>query len=342
LVRQKTIFKFSKKHTVSSQNKPFPLCSVWLCRTIRAVYPLVESESMSFSPAQKVGGAFAATAYTLWGLAPLYFKQIDFIPAEEILLHRIVWSLLLLLLVVWAMRQTDKVLAVLRQPQLVLALLGTALILGGNWGLFIWAVNNHHMLDASLGYYINPLLNVLLGMLFLGERLRKFQWLALSLAAIGVVIQLVTFGSVPWIALALACSFALYGLFRKKLAVDAISGLLVESLLLAPLALWYWWGYADSSVADLTQNSWSLNMVLMAAGIVTTAPLLCFIAAAKRLQLSTMGFFQYIGPSFMFVFGVWLYNEALNGSKLVTFGFIWLALLLYSLDALLQLKKKPV
>ncbi|WP_337842761.1 EamA family transporter RarD [Rheinheimera sp.] len=295
---------------------------------------------MSFSPAQKIGGTFAATAYTLWGLAPLYFKQIDFVPAEEILVHRIVWSLLLLVLIVWAMRQSDKVLAVLKQPKLVLALLGTALILGANWGLFIWAVNNHHMLDASLGYYINPLLNVLLGMVFLGERLRRFQWLALSLAVTGVLIQLLTFGSVPWIALVLAGTFALYGLFRKKLAVDAITGLFVESLLLAPLALWYWWQFANSSAADFSQNSWTLNLVLMAAGLVTTVPLLCFIAAAKRLQLSTMGFFQYIGPSFMFVFGVWLYNEPLTDSKLVTFGFIWAALLLYSADAVLQLKKK--
>ncbi len=262
-------------------------------------------------------------------------------PAQEILIHRVVWSFVLLVLIVFAMQQWGKVQQILAQPKLVLALLGTSLILGGNWGLFIWAVNNHHMLDASLGYYINPLLNVLLGMFFLGERLRKFQWIALSLAVTGVVIQLVTFGSVPWIALTLASTFALYGLFRKKLAIDAITGLFIESLLLLPLALYYWWQFADSSAVDLSQNSWSLNLWLMAAGFVTTVPLLLFIAAAKRLQLSTMGFFQYIGPSFMFVFGVWLYNETLTTAKLVTFGFIWLALIVYSLDAWLALRKKP-
>ncbi len=297
---------------------------------------------MTLSPAQKLGGAFAAGAYTLWGIAPLYFKQIDFVPAQEILIHRVVWSFVLLVLIVFAMQQWSKVQQILAKPKLVLALLGTSLILGGNWGLFIWAVNNHHMLDASLGYYINPLLNVLLGMFFLGERLRKFQWLALSLAVTGVVIQLVTFGSVPWIALTLAGTFALYGLFRKKLAIDAITGLFIESLLLLPLALYYWWQFADSSAVNLSQNSWSLNLWLMAAGFVTTVPLLLFIAAAKRLQLSTMGFFQYIGPSFMFVFGVWLYNEPLTAAKLVTFGFIWLALIVYSLDAYLALRKKPV
>ncbi|WP_166836680.1 EamA family transporter RarD [Rheinheimera pleomorphica] len=288
---------------------------------------------MSLSREQKLGGIFAASAYSLWGLAPLYFKQIDFIPASEILIHRIVWSFLLLLLVLLALKQGNKVLAILRQPKMLGWLLLSAVLLGGNWGLFIWAVNNQHMLDASLGYYINPLLNVLLGMLFLGERLRKLQWGAVALASSGVLIQLITFGSLPWIALTLAGSFAIYGLMRKKLAVDAISGLFYESLLLLPLALWYWGFYADSSAVNLWHNSWQLNSYLIAAGLVTTVPLLCFIAGARRLQLSTMGFFQYIGPSCMFVFGVWLYHEPFAAERFVTFGLIWLALLLYSFDA---------
>lgn len=294
---------------------------------------------MQLSREQKIGGSFAVSAYTLWGIAPLYFKQLAFVPAMEILLHRIVWSFLLLAIILTALQQWPKVQAVLRQPKLLAAMLGTALLLAGNWGLFIWAVNNGHMLDASLGYYINPLLNVLLGMLFLGERLRKLQWAAVVLAAIGVVFQLITYGSLPWIALVLAGSFALYGLFRKKLAVDAISGLFVESLLLLPLALWYWWSVADSGASNLMANSLSLNLTLMAAGIITTIPLLCFIAAARRLQLSTMGFFQYIGPSFMFVFGVFLYQEPLASERLLTFGLIWTALLVYSLDTFWQLKQ---
>lgn len=288
---------------------------------------------MSLTREQKLGGIFAASAYSLWGLAPLYFKQIDFIPAPEILLHRIVWSFLLLFLLLLALKQGDKVLAVLRQPKTLGWLFVSAVLLGGNWGLFIWAVNNNHMLDASLGYYINPLLNVLLGMLFLGERLRRLQWAAVVLACTGVLIQLITFGSLPWIALTLAGSFAIYGLMRKKLAVDAISGLFYESLLLLPLALWYWWQHADSSAANLLHNSWQLNSYLIAAGLVTTVPLLCFIAGARRLQLSTMGFFQYIGPSCMFVFGVWLYHEPFAAERLLTFGLIWLALLLYTADA---------
>ena len=288
---------------------------------------------MSLSREQKLGGAFAASAYSLWGIAPLYFKQIDFIAATEILVHRIVWSCLLLLLVLLALKQGAQLIRLLRQPKLILWLLFTALILGVNWGLFIWAVNSDHMLEASLGYYINPLLNVLLGMLFLGERLRALQWLALGLAATGVVIQVVIFGSIPWVALALAGSFAVYGLLRKKLAVEAITGLFVESLLLLPLALLYWLHYADSSAVNMLNNSTTLNLLLVAAAFVTTIPLLCFIAGARRLQLSTMGFFQYIGPSLMFVFGVWLYHEPLQPASLITFGFIWLALFIYSMDA---------
>jgi len=294
---------------------------------------------MQLTQQQKLGGAFAATAYTLWGIAPLYFKQISEVPAQEILVHRIVWSFALLALMLTAMRAWSGIAAVLRQPKKMLAMLGTGLLLAGNWGLFIWAVNNEHMLDASLGYYINPLLNVLLGMVFLGERLRKLQWAAVGLAVTGVGLQLIHYGSLPWIALVLASSFALYGLFRKKLAVDAIGGLFIESMLLLPLALFYWWQFADSPAANLLVNSVQLNLWLLAAGIVTTVPLLCFIAAARRLQLSTMGFFQYIGPSFMFGFGVFLYNEPLDPSKLLTFGFIWTALVVYSLDALNQVRK---
>lgn len=182
---------------------------------------------MALTREQKQGGIFAASAYTLWGIAPLYFKQIDFIPAPEILVHRIVWAFLLLLLVLLLLKQGRETLQVLVKPALVWWLLVSAVLLGGNWGLFIWAVNNNHMLDASLGYYINPLLNVLLGMLFLGERLRKLQWLAVALASLGVLWQIIGYGAVPWIALALASSFAVYGLLRKKLAVDAIKGLFI-------------------------------------------------------------------------------------------------------------------
>lgn len=288
---------------------------------------------MQLTREQKLGGLFAASAYTLWGIAPLYFKQIDFIAATEILVHRVLWSFLLLFAVLFALKQLRNVVTILRQPRLVLILLCTALLLCANWGVFIWAINNNHILDTSLGYYINPLFNILFGMIFLGERLRLLQWLAVGLAAVGVLVQVVIMGSLPWVSLFLACSFAVYGLARKKLPVDALSGLFIESLLLLPLAILFWIIMAGSATSNMFENSAGLNMLLVFAGAVTTAPLLCFIAGARRLQLSTMGFYQYIGPSLSFLIGVYLYQEPLETTRLVTFGFIWLALLIYSYDA---------
>ena len=289
---------------------------------------------------QRQGVIYALCAYTLWGLAPIYFKTIAAVPAAEILTHRMIWSCALLLVLTLLGRQWHKVQAVLRQPKVLLTLAFTSITVGGNWLLFIWAINNGHMLDASLGYYINPLFNVLLGMLFLSEKLRRLQWWAVGLAAIGVAIQIIAFGSLPWIALVLASSFAIYGLIRKKLALDALTGLLIETLIMLPPAAIYLWGIADSPTSHLTQNDWHLNLLLIAAGAVTTAPLLCFTAAATRLKLSTLGFFQYIGPSLMFILAVTLYGEALALDKMITFGCIWSALVLFSLDGLRSGKRR--
>lgn len=289
---------------------------------------------------QRQGVIYALCAYTLWGLAPIYFKTIAAVPAAEILTHRMIWSCALLLVLTLLGRQWHKVQAVLRQPKVLLTLAFTSVTVGGNWLLFIWAINNGHMLDASLGCYINPLFNVLLGMLFLSEKLRRLQWWAVGLAAIGVAIQIIAFGSLPWIALVLASSFAIYGLIRKKLALDALTGLLIETLIMLPPAAIYLWGIADSPTSHLTQNDWHLNLLLIAAGAVTTAPLLCFTAAATRLKLSTLGFFQYIGPSLMFILAVTLYGEALALDKMITFAFIWSALVLFSLDGLRSGKRR--
>ncbi|MBX9563090.1 EamA family transporter RarD [Aeromonas hydrophila] len=289
---------------------------------------------------QRQGVIYALCAYTLWGLAPIYFKTIAAVPAAEILTHRMIWSCALLMVLTLLGRQWHKVQTVLRQPKVLLTLAFTSITVGGNWLLFIWAINNGHMLDASLGYYINPLFNVLLGMLFLSEKLRRLQWWAVGLAAIGVAIQIIAFGSLPWIALVLASSFAIYGLIRKRLALDALTGLLIETLIMLPPAAIYLWGFADSPTSHLTQNDWHLNLLLIAAGAVTTAPLLCFTAAATRLKLSTLGFFQYIGPSLMFILAVTLYGEALALDKMITFAFIWSALVLFSLDGLRSGKRR--
>ncbi|MFB2865577.1 EamA family transporter RarD [Aeromonas sp. MdU4] len=291
---------------------------------------------------QRQGVIYALCAYILWGIAPIYFKTIAAVPATEILTHRMIWSCLLLLVLTLASRQWHKVQAILRQPKVLLTLALTSVTIGSNWLLFIWATNNGHMLDASLGYYINPLFNVLLGMLFLNEKLRRLQWWAVILAFVGVAIQLIAFGSLPWISLVLASSFALYGLMRKKLALDALTGLLIETMIMLPPAAIYLWGIADSPTSHLTQNDWHLNLLLIAAGAVTTIPLLCFTAAATRLKLSTLGFFQYIGPSMMFILAVTLYGEALAMDKLITFACIWSALLIFTLDGVRNSKAKSV
>lgn len=282
------------------------------------------------------GMLYALTAFLIWGVAPLYFKHIGFVPADEIVTHRIIWSCVFLILLVWWTKAGRAVLAVFRQPRYLVLLTVTAVLIAANWLLFIWAINHDHMLESSLGYFINPLLNILLGMLFLGERLRRWQWFAVALAVSGVVLQIVTLGVFPWIALSLAGSFAVYGLLRKKMPVDSLTGLLIETLVLTPVAAWYLFLYADSTTSQLSQNTLSLNLWLIAAGIITTIPLLCFTAGAKRLRLSTIGFFQYLGPSLMFIFAITLYHEPIVWQKWLTFALIWSALVVFSWDALRQ------
>ena len=282
---------------------------------------------------------FALAAYFMWGIAPAYFKLIQQVPADEILTHRIIWSFFFMLALISLGRSWPKVRAACQNRKRLLLLAVTALLIGGNWLLFIWAVNNHHMLEASLGYFINPLVNVLLGMLFLGERFRRMQWVAVALAFTGVLVQLWQFGSLPIIGLGLAFSFAFYGLLRKKIAIDAQTGMLIETLWLLPLAAAYLFLFADSPTSHLSANPWSLNLLLVAAGIVTTVPLLCFTAAATRLRLSTLGFFQYLGPTLMFLLAITFYGETVGQDKLVTFGFIWAALILFTLDALYTQRK---
>ena len=295
---------------------------------------------MSIDTEQRKGAIFACLAFFMWGLAPIYFKMIQHVSAFEILMHRVIWSVMFLILVVSVLNYWDKIKRILIQPKLILMLVVTSTLLGFNWGLFIWAINNNHMLDASLGYYINPLLNVLLGMVFLNERLRKLQGAAVALAFTGVLLQLISFGSFPVVAFSLATSFALYGLLRKKLQVDALPGILIEALILLPVALTYWWLMAPTETSNLPANDWLTNALLVSAGIVTTLPLLCFTGAAKRLQYTTLGFFQYIGPSLMFILAVVFYGEVFDAERVITFACIWSALAIFSWDSYHQSRKR--
>ncbi|WP_394146281.1 EamA family transporter RarD [Vibrio atypicus] len=282
----------------------------------------------------KQGVLLAIGAYTMWGIAPIYFKTISDVSPLEILSHRVVWSFFLLAALLHFGRRWRGVRDVLKSKIKMTYLLATSIVIAANWLIFIWAVNTNHMLDASLGYYINPLINVLLGMLFLGERLRKMQWFAVVLASCGVLVQLIAFGSVPVVAIVLALSFGCYGLLRKKVSLDAQTGLFIETLILLPAAAIYLLWIADSSTSDLMANPITLNLLLISAGVITTLPLLCFTGAATRLKLSTLGFFQYIGPSLMFLLAVLVYGEAFTADKAITFAFIWGALVVFSVDGI--------
>lgn len=286
------------------------------------------------------GILLALAAYIMWGIAPIYFKTLANVPAFEIVTHRVIWSFFFLALILHLTGGVGRIRHLFKDKKRLIMLTISAVVIGCNWLIYIWAVNNDHMLDASLGYFINPLLNVLLGMVFLGERFRPLQWLAVAFAFLGIIIQIIALGSLPWLALALASSFGCYGLLRKKIRVDAAQGLFIETAVLLPVAMIYLFFIADSNSANMMNNDMRTNLLLIAAGIVTTLPLLCFTSAATKLRLSTLGFFQYIGPSFTFMLAVFLYNEPLTGDKITAFISIWIALGIFIFDAIRQRQKQ--
>lgn len=280
------------------------------------------------------------SAYIIWGLFPLYFKAIQSVPALEIIIHRALWSALAgsLLLMLWKHPGWFKELRDNPQRVAILALSGT--LIASNWLIYVWAVNNGRMLEASLGYYINPLVNVLLALILLGERLRPIQWLAVALAATGVAQQVWQVGSLPWISLALALTFGFYGLIRKKAPVAALPGLVVETWLLVPLALG--WLLLNPNADSLQPEILHSSMIfwLAAAGPVTLVPLVCFNAAARHLPFATLGFLQYVGPTLVMLLAVLVYGEHLAASTLVTFCFIWAGLAVYSVDAWVNMRRR--
>ena len=278
------------------------------------------------------GVVYAALAFLWWGLFPLYFRIVPGVPPGEVLAHRIVWCVMLLLAVLSWRRQWAWLLPVLRQAKVLAAFVASALLLSANWLTYIWSVNNGHVVDASLGYFITPLVNVLLGYTLLHERPRRAQWLALALATLGVIWLTLQTGRLPWIALALAATFGCYGLLRKIAVLGALEGLTLETMLLAPLALaalayWSAQGNATFPAPEALTNLW-----LFALGPITAVPLLLFAAAARRLSLTTLGLLQYIGPSIQFVLGLWVFHEPFTPARLAGFAMIWIALLVYTAD----------
>ena len=279
-----------------------------------------------------IGIVYAASAYVLWGLFPLYFSHLAAVPATEVLVHRIVWSLLFVLALLALQRHWGWLGAALRQPRVLGAFAVSALLLSCNWLTYIWAIANGDVIDASLGYFITPLVNVLLGYSVLHERPRRLQWAALALATLGVIWLTALTGQLPWIALVLAGSFGAYGLLRKIAPLGALEGLTLETLLLAApalVALALWWGRGPAS---FPAPELSTNLLLIGVGPLTAVPLLLFAAGARRISMTTLGLLQYIGPSIQFALGVWLFDEPFGGQRLIGFGLIWAALLVYSAD----------
>ncbi|PWR23939.1 EamA family transporter RarD [Zavarzinia compransoris] len=284
--------------------------------------------------ASLAGAGYAVAAYLTWALLALYWKALAHVPAFEVMLHRAVWSTLFLLGLLAATGRLPDLLAALRRPRRLLILALTAVLLASNWYLFIWAMGADLALEASLGYYINPLVNVLFGVVFLRERLSRYRQVAVAMATIGVVILSASMGVPPWVALFLASTFGLYGLLRKMAPADPMVGLTLESLWLAIIAVpWLLWleGHGRGGLGEFGPVT---DILLVAAGVVTAVPLLWFNAAAKRLTLSTLGLFQYIAPTGMFLIAVFINGEAFTAIHAVTFGLIWGALALVAVETL--------
>jgi chloramphenicol-sensitive protein RarD len=278
------------------------------------------------TPETRAGLLAGIGAYTLWGLMPLYLRMLTGVPATDVLANRILWSLLLMAVIAIVTGGGPRLRAVLRQPRLVALLLASATLIAINWLVYTWAILNGHVLDTSLGYFINPLISILFGVVLLGERLAPAQWLAVGFAALGVLIIAVANGALPVISLAVAFSFALYGLVRKYAAVDAITGLLVETLILAPICL----VWLLTRPAGMFGRPLETEILLVAGGALTAVPLLLFGVATRWLKLSTIGLMQFIAPSMVFLQAVFLFGEPLAPVRLLAFACIWAGLAIYA------------
>ncbi len=275
---------------------------------------------------------YAIGAFLLWGILPLYWKALISIPAFQILGHRIIWSFVFVVILISYYRRWNELKTVLGQPKKIRAVIACAVLVSVNWGIYIWAVNDGHIIDSSLGYYINPLFSVCLGMLVLRERLNFWQWISLFLAAAGVLIITFQYRSIPWIALSLAVSFGLYGLVKKMANIESIISLTLETAILAPFAFAYLLWLEQTGNGALGHSPVWVNLLLIGAGIVTAIPLLWFARATQRVPLTIVGFVQYLTPTMILFLGLFIYHESFTVIHFIGFAFIWCALALFSLS----------
>ena len=280
------------------------------------------------------GFLLGVAAYGMWGLFPLYWPLLEPAGAVEILAHRIVWSLVTMVVLTVALRRAPYLRAIMRDRRVVVLLAVASVVIAFNWGGFIYGVNHDRVVEVSLGYFINPLVTVLLGVFVLGERLRPLQWAAIGIAGVAVVILTVDYGHPPWIALLLAGSFGTYGLAKKKAGVGAVESLTFETMLLAPLALAYILWLSATGESDFASHGVGHAVLLSSTGLVTAVPLICFGAAAIRIPMTTLGLLQYLAPTIQFVLGLVVFDEAMTPVKWVGFGLVWLALAIFTVEAL--------
>jgi len=280
------------------------------------------------------GFLLGVAAYAMWGLFPLYWPLLEPAGAVEILAHRICWSLVTMVVLTLLLRRTSHLRAITRDRRVVGLLAVASVVIAFNWGGFIYGVNHDRVVEVSLGYFINPLVTVLLGVFVLGERLRRLQWFAIGIAAMAVVILTIDYGHPPWIALLLAGSFGTYGLAKKKANVEAVESLTFETMLLTPLALAYIVWLSATGQSSFTGHGVGHALMLSTTGLVTAVPLICFGAAAIRIPMTTIGLLQYLAPTFQFVLGLLVFDEAMTPVKWVGFALVWLALALFTGEAL--------
>jgi chloramphenicol-sensitive protein RarD len=279
------------------------------------------------------GLLFGLAAYGMWGFLPAYYKLTDTVPADLVVSHRILWSVLFVGLFLYSRGRWQEVREVFRQPKVLMGLTASATFIAVNWLTFVWAISNNHVLDISLGYFINPLVSILVGLFVLREKLTTWQGISVGVAAIAVVLQAIMAGGLPWVSLVLAFSFAGYGYVRKVTPVKATPGLFVETLVLFPLAAGYMLLSLSWGVDAMVLNDPPVLLALVGTGIVTALPLICFSSAARRLPLFMLGLMQYMAPSMHFLMAIYIWGEPLDPTKLMTFGMIWAALVVFTYDS---------
>lgn len=306
---------------------------------LRAQRPVGDNGNDNDGEAIRLGFGSAFIAYLIWGFSAAYYKLLAHVPSLEIIAHRAAWSIVFVGLVLVITGRMGEVRAALGSWQALIRLAMSATLISVNWLVFIWAVNTDQVLEASLGYFMMPLVNVVMGMLFLGERLSRWQGIAVALASCAVAYQTLTLGTLPWIALILAFSFGFYGYIRKTVSAGAASGLFIETLLILPFALGYL-GWLEVGEAAEGTRSWITIGMLALTGILTGLPLIFFTYGARVLRLTTIGLLQYMTPSIHFALGVLVYHEALEADKLIAFGIIWLGLLIFTVDSLISHRRR--